>query len=835
MLYLTEAENTGRRQLFLLLGGLLGAFLFIRFSTRMIRRGSSWWPGNVEPGGMHIHHVVFGQAMMLIGGIGAFAVRGGPLAHDVLAVVFGVGSGLVLDEFALVLHLEDVYWREEGRRSVDAVILALSVIGLLLVGEAPLGGYVGGTSYGSYLVAAALLGFVVLCLLKGKVWTGLLGVMLPVLAVVGALRLARPNSPWARWRYASRPRRMARAERREEGFRRRMVAAKTAAMDAVAGAPTPVSLTKKPPARARVVEVPPSRLELALARVLGPLRAPGAVAAVWYLRIAAVVDIVTGLVAPFRDMVRAATNGEYVTPYLVGPGLTGGALAFVLSVGLRRRKRAAWIVTTVTCAAYALTIAGTLIGVSDAHRHPLNYVSVVLTVLLLVALLASRPDFNVRGERRNVGLGLLSLVVGAALAVGLGTLLVHATDRDRPARWGASARYATVRVLTVSERFDHPGIRVPGWADLLINLVSVVLLIAVLLIFLRAPRGRALLLPADERRLRAMLVPRGEPGERAEPREAGEAGGRRKVGDLVEPGEAGEPEEPRKHGGRRSFDSLGYFALRRDASVCWSPGRDAAIVYRVVNGVALASGDPVGPPAAWPEAIGHWLATVRAHAWVPAVAHADDEGTGVYTSAGLHGLAAGREPVIDTGRLPAGPDRVRQAMRAAGYTVVVRRQREVPPQEWARLRQLADAWRRRGRTSGVRLGRFGDPADPQCVVAECRDRHDRICALLTFVPWGPDGLTLALLRHDRESGSGTVDLVLTELLVRAGAGAQPLAGITRISLNLLAGEDGSPYDGYEPRWAVRHLLYERRSELPRAVAAVWVTEGFLPRPRVRGG
>ncbi len=796
MVYLSQADGSGRRQLFLLLAGLLVSFLFIRFSTRMIRRGTSWWPGNVEPGGMHIHHVVFGQAMMLIGGIGGFGVYGGPLAHDVLAVVFGVGSGLVLDEFALVLHLEDVYWREEGRRSVDAVILAVAVIALLLIGEAPLGGYVGGTSYTSYLIAAALLGFVVLCLLKGKVWTGLLGVMLPFLAVVGALRLARPQSPWARWRYSSRPRRMARAERREERFHRRLVSAKTAAMDAVAGAPTPVSLTKKPPARARVVEVPPSRLEMALARVLRPLRGPGAVAAVWYLRIAAVVNLVTGLVTPLRTGVRAATNGEYLTPFLVSPGFTGAALALVLSVSLRRRKRAAWILTTVLTALYLLTVTATLIGVPEAHRHPVNYVSVLLTLLLLVALLASRPDFNVRGERRNVGLGLLSLVAGAVVAVGLGTLLVHASDQDRPAQWGASARYAAVRVLTVSGLFDHPGIRVPGWADLLINLIGVALLLLVLLVFFRAPRGRARLRPADERRLRALLAPYGEPGST-----------------------------------HASPDSFGYFALRRDADVSWAPGQEAGIVYRVVNGVALASGDPVGPPAAWPAAIRGWLATVRDHAWVPAVAHASGEGAGVYAAAGLHGLASGREPVVAAGSVPEGPAREAAAMRSAGYEVVVRRQREVPAGEWARLRGLADAWRRRGRASGVRLGRLGDLADPECVVAECRDRRGRTCALLTFVPWGTDGLTLALLRRDEESGPGTVDLVLTELLLRARTGEPPLAGVTRLSLNLPSADGGAPYGAYDPRWAVRHLLYARRSELPRVAAAAWVAEGFLPRVR----
>jgi lysyl-tRNA synthetase, class II len=347
-----------------------------------------------------------------------------------------------------------------------------------------------------------------------------------------------------------------------------------------------------------------------------------------------------------------------------------------------------------------------------------------------------------------------------------------------------------VRTLTVSGLFGHPGIRVPQWADLVINLISVALLLVVLLIFLRAPRGRARMLPADERRLRALLRTYGR------------------------------------------GDSLGYFSLRRDKEVCWAPGQDAAVVHRVVNGVALASGDPVGPPSAWPAAVAHWLADTRRHAWVPAVGHASDAAADVYEAAGLRGLASGEEPVIAVGPLREGPARVRRVMTAAGYGVTVRRQAEVTPQEWLRLGQLADAWGRRGR-GGVRLGRLGDPADPDVVVALCQDARERTCALLTFVPWGEDGLTLATLRHDRESGHGPVDLVLTELLLRAHAGAPPLTGITRISLNLPP--DRQAYDGYAPRWFPRHLLYERRAELPRVLAAAAVTEGSLPhRPRASG-
>jgi lysyl-tRNA synthetase class 2 len=833
----------GRTQLLLLLAGLICSFLFIRLSVRMIRAQVSWWPGNVQPGGLHIHHVVFGQVMMIVGGVGSFGVRGRPVVHDVLAVVFGLGCGLVLDEFALVLHLEDVYWAEEGRRSVDAVILAVAVIGLLVAGQAPLGGYVGGRSATSYGVAAALLVLVVLCLLKGKVWTGLLGVMVPLLALVGALRLARPGSPWARWRYTSRPRRMARAERREEGLRRRVMVAKTRLMDAVAGAPTlaapsgpatdagpaleapharesppapqapqtprtpqtpqePGTVAAPVPGRAPV-QAPPQRLpepagasithpEPAAgpsgrrARRIGLLRAAGAVIAVWYLRAAALVDLTGALVAPLRDRLRSDADGRYVTPLLVSPGFTAAALTFVLAVGLRRRKRAAWRVVAVLAVAYAAAVVVAAAQGRGAAGHPVTWVSLALTFALLAVLLVARPLFDVRVERRNVTAALAGLVVGALVAVGAGTVLVYAADRDPPSQWAPSARYAAVRVLTLTPLVGHPGVRVAWWADLLVNLLSVALFVVALLLFLRAPRGRARLGAAQERRLRTLLRADGQ-------------------------------------------DSLGYLALRRDRSVCWSPRHDAAVVQRVVNGVALASGDPLGPPAAWPAAIGQWLATARRNAWVPAVAHAGPDAAGVYAAAGLRVLPGGREPVLAVGPLPDGPERVRRAMAQAGYRARLRRQRDVPEEEWPGLRRLAAAWRERGRpTDGVELDRLGDPDDPDCVLAECLDPNGRACALLLFAPWGRDGLTLALLRHDRESGRGPVDLALTEVLVRAAAGAAPVAGVVRVSLNLPREAAAGPFAAYRPEEDVRYVLYERRTELPRVLAAAVLTEGLDP-------
>ncbi|WP_051970187.1 hypothetical protein [Kitasatospora azatica] len=235
-----------KQPLFLLLVGFISSFLFIRFSVRMIRAQVRWWPGNIKPGGLHIHHMVFGVGCLLVSGIGVFATNGGHPWIDWFGLLFGMGCGLVLDEFALILHLEDVYWSEQGRKSVDAVILGILFTALLLTGYAPLGVVPGQGSSGWSgqwgLVAVISVNAVlsVIALIKGKLWTGLLGIMVPGLSWIGAIRLARPSSPWARWRYADRPRRRARALRRERLLHARADRARTWLFDLIAGAPDKV-------------------------------------------------------------------------------------------------------------------------------------------------------------------------------------------------------------------------------------------------------------------------------------------------------------------------------------------------------------------------------------------------------------------------------------------------------------------------------------------------------------------------------------------------------------------------------------------------------------------
>ena len=254
--------DTGRLPLFCFFAAFVLTFAFIRFSVRMIRAEVSWWPGNITPGGLHIHHVVFGTVAMVAGGVAGLAVPVEPVVwRAICAAFFGLGTALVLDEFALILHLDDVYWAEEGRLSVDAVAIATGISGLLLLGGVPLlddltpfegeSALAFGLSVGAVIVID--LGLAAITLLKGKLWTGLLGLFVPLLLTIGAIRLARPTSVWARrWYHAregrpGRPDMLARAQRREERYRDPVQRLKVALQDAVAGAPTrPVEDTHTP-------------------------------------------------------------------------------------------------------------------------------------------------------------------------------------------------------------------------------------------------------------------------------------------------------------------------------------------------------------------------------------------------------------------------------------------------------------------------------------------------------------------------------------------------------------------------------------------------------------
>jgi hypothetical protein len=197
-----------RQALFLVLVGFLGSFVFIRLSTRLMRSPKvPWWPGSIVSGsGVHLHHLVFGIVTMMAAGTFGFAVLGESPWFELAALLFGVGVGLTIDEFALWVHLDDVYWAEEGRRSIDATVIAVLLMAIIMFGVRP---FEIGTDSASAVIAslfAAAINLVVagICFLKDRVLHGVVGFFILPIGLYGAIRLGKPDSAWARRRYGDR-------------------------------------------------------------------------------------------------------------------------------------------------------------------------------------------------------------------------------------------------------------------------------------------------------------------------------------------------------------------------------------------------------------------------------------------------------------------------------------------------------------------------------------------------------------------------------------------------------------------------------------------------------
>ncbi|MBZ4318820.1 hypothetical protein [Streptomyces huiliensis] len=231
----------GKLPLLAALTAFVLTFVVTRIITRLIRAGKGPFR-NIRPGGLHVHHVVPGVVLMVIGGFGAVAAGRHGLGALAAAVLFGAGAGLVLDEFALILHLDDVYWTEQGRKSVEIVVLTAALVALVLFGFSPFG--VNELTpqelrSRSILVSDILLNFLIalFALAKGKPRIALIGAVVPLVALIGAVRLARPGSPWARRFYRNRPRARRRARVRAYRHDARWNAVRNRLHDLVAGAP----------------------------------------------------------------------------------------------------------------------------------------------------------------------------------------------------------------------------------------------------------------------------------------------------------------------------------------------------------------------------------------------------------------------------------------------------------------------------------------------------------------------------------------------------------------------------------------------------------------------
>lgn len=226
--------NTGREPALLMMLAFIITFIFTRGYTRIARK-TGW--GSASFGGVHAHHLVFGMVISFVSAalMFSFLPQQG-IILNLLAIAFGAGVALVLDEFALIFHLDDVYWEDEGRKSVDAVVLGASFGLLFLLHATPLSSSTDDISRWLLTIIQIFnLVFVIISALKGKIFMALFGVFIPFVAIIGAVRIAEPESIWAMKFYKPHGKKMKKSKKRYEHYHKVWRARKEKAWDIIGG------------------------------------------------------------------------------------------------------------------------------------------------------------------------------------------------------------------------------------------------------------------------------------------------------------------------------------------------------------------------------------------------------------------------------------------------------------------------------------------------------------------------------------------------------------------------------------------------------------------------
>jgi lysyl-tRNA synthetase, class II len=546
----------------------------------------------------------------------------------------------------------------------------------------------------------------------------------------------------------------------------------------------------------------------------------------WYLRLSGVVSVLfwlsSGLVDRLTDMWTLRWLG-----YLMWlPSLPYGLLLILISTGVRRRKKAAW---RIVLALFTLVFALALTTALSDYGAGGEWVWTAAFGAALALLFAARQEFPALPDRANRRLALVVFGGMLVLVGGLGTALVALTDRDPTGAWYTHPVYVAFQTILGTGVTGHAlNVDVPGWVDGGLGILGSAMLVITIWALFRPGRRLAVLDQPAELTARALLA---------------------RYGDQ---------------------DSLGYFALRRDKNIVLAPNGRAAIAYRVEGSVSLAGGDPLGDPESWDAAIQAWLTECFAHAWVPGVLGAGERAAAAYGRRGLDALELGDEAILDLSEFNLGGREMRQVRQAvrrierAGYTTRIRRHGAIPAEEMAEIIADADRWRdgQTERGFSMALGRLGDPTDFRCVMVETFDREGTRRGLLSFVPWGRSGLSLDLMRRDRNAENGLNEFMVAKLAENAAT-----VGVNRLSLNFAmlrsVFERGSAIGAgpvmrlayrvlslaskfwqleslflanakYHPVWTPRFMCFPQTRELVHIGLAAAKAEGFLPTPFRRG-
>jgi lysyl-tRNA synthetase class 2 len=497
-----------------------------------------------------------------------------------------------------------------------------------------------------------------------------------------------------------------------------------------------------------------------------------------------------------------------------------GLLLLMLSHGLRRRKRRA-------CRAVILLL-GTSIVIHLVHYPHIG--RAVVTAALLAVLVFYRREFYAVGDPRTRWRALVVLggLVLADIAIGLSFIMLA-----RGLSSGYSVMQRVQSVIYGLFGFSGPVQFGPeGHGDLfglLTSALGIFTLITAAYMFLRPAEPAGRLSGQDAARIRELLDRHGEQ------------------------------------------DSLGYFTLRDDKSIMWSPTGKSCIGYRVLSGVMLAAGDPIGDPEAWPGAIHAFLDEAARHAWVPAVMGCGELGAEVWCREGdLTALELGDEAIVDVagfsleGRAMRNVRQMVSRVCRHGYVAGFHRTGDMPRAELDSLIRQADSWRGSPTERGfsMALGRVGGGDDGRCVIVTATE-NGVLRAILHFVPWGPDGLSLDLMRRDRAAQPGLNDFLIVETIKHAHE-----LGVRRISLNFAAFrsalERGERIGAgpvlrawrrillfmsrwfqieslykfnakFNPDWVPRFMVFPSTRDTPRIGLAALEAEAFLVWPNLEVG
>ncbi|QIY75118.1 bifunctional lysylphosphatidylglycerol synthetase/lysine--tRNA ligase LysX [Streptomyces sp. RLB1-33] len=525
--------------------------------------------------------------------------------------------------------------------------------------------------------------------------------------------------------------------------------------------------------------------------------------------------------APLRRLLRPVVSFLDLLIVPVSANLAYAVFLSLLAAATAARKKVAWWLVVVYLGVLVFfDIVGLAMGLY-AESLP----SFVACGLLLVLLIVARREFYADSRRGAVWRAGTVLLVGLAVAILIGWGLVEwfpgTLASEERLLWAASR---VCGGLVPSSSFSG---RPPRKLFFVLGLLGALAQLNAVATLFRSQRLEAALRGDEEARIRALL---------------------------------------RAYG---ADDSLGYFATRRDKAVVFSPSGKAAVTYRVEAGVCLASGDPVGDREAWPHAIEAWLDLARRYAWAPAVMGASEDGAKAFARAGLGALELGDEAILHVvGFDLDGRDMrvTRQAVhrvRRTGATCRVRRHSSLTDEEMEELIDKADAWRDTETERGfsMALDRLGDPADGDCLLVEALTPDGKLLALLSFVPWGKDGISLDLMRRDRSAPNGVMEFMVAEVCAAAGT-----FGVRRISLNFAVFrsvfEEGARIGAgpvlrlwrglllffsrwwqlealyrsnakFQPEWYPRFICYGDTGSLARIGLASGIAEGFVSVPSLR--